>query len=156
MHIFATFDHSTVSPQVNPPNCVIVKVTGEAVVASEVVLPRRDGTRSSVNDYAEAIRAHYEVANKAEKGRLLDKFTTMTDYHRKSAIPVLSGSSRERTAAVGRPKKYDMETIAALRVVWEAAGRICGQQPDTDTSTGKPHAHSAYRTGTLLRVANSG
>ena len=33
-----------------------------------------------MNDNAEAIRARYEVANKTEKGRLLDEFTTMTDH----------------------------------------------------------------------------
>ena len=85
--------------------------------------------RSSVNDYAEAMRLRYEAANKAEKGRLLDEFTTMTGYHRKSAIRVLSGSSRaQKTAKVGRPKKYDAETVAALRRTWEAADRICGQR----------------------------
>ena len=53
----------------------------------------------------------------------------MTGYHRKSAIRVLSGSSRARKARkVGRPKKYNAETVAALRRMWEAADRICGQR----------------------------
>ena len=49
-----------------------------------------------MNDCAEAMRARYEVANKTEKSSLLDEFTTMTDHHHKSAIRVLSGSSREQ------------------------------------------------------------
>ena len=85
--------------------------------------------RSSVNDYAEAMRVRYKTAGKAEKGRLLDEFTAMTGYHRKSAIRALSGGGRKRKVAkVGRPKKYDAETIAALRQTWEAADRICGQR----------------------------
>ena len=60
MYIIATADHSTISPHVNPPNWVKIKVTAEGIVASEVVLPRRDRRRSSVNDYGEAMTARLD------------------------------------------------------------------------------------------------
>ena len=63
MYIIATADHSTISPHVNPPNWVKIKVTAEGIVASEVVLSRRDRRRSSVNDYAEAMSARLGCMN---------------------------------------------------------------------------------------------
>ena len=53
-------------------------------------------SRSSVSNRAEAMKACYEIANKTEKGCLLDEFTAITCHHRKSAIRVLSGGSREQ------------------------------------------------------------
>ena len=46
-----------------------------------------------MSDRAEAMKACYEVANKTEKGCLLDEFTAITCHHRKSVIRVLSESS---------------------------------------------------------------
>ncbi len=43
-------------------------------------------TRGSIKEYIEAVRWRYLRANKKEKGRILDEFTKVTGYHRKSAI----------------------------------------------------------------------
>ena len=59
--------------------------------------------RSSVREYSEAMRYRYKRGSRVEKGRLLDEFTEVTGYHRKSAIRVLTGQSRrEGGKEIGR------------------------------------------------------
>ena len=85
--------------------------------------------RSSVSEYAEAMRERYRAGGRAEKGHLLDEFTAVTGYHRKSAVRLLSGRSRGRRAKkMGRPRRYDDEVVVALKQVWETADRICGKR----------------------------
>ena len=85
--------------------------------------------RSSVREYAEAMAERYRTGSRVEKGRLLDEFTTVTGYHRKSAIRLLSGRSRiEGGKSIGRPRRYDEEVVEALKQVWETADRICGKR----------------------------
>ena len=85
--------------------------------------------RSSVSEYAEAMRERYRAGGRAEKGHLLDEFTAVTGYHRKSAVRLLSGRSRGRRAKkMGRPRRYDDEVAVALKQVWETADRICGKR----------------------------
>ncbi len=43
-------------------------------------------TRGSIKEYIEAIRWRYLRGKKKEKGKILDEFTQVTGYHRKSAI----------------------------------------------------------------------
>ncbi len=43
-------------------------------------------TRGSVLEYARAVRNRYLAAERMEKGRILDEFVKVTDYHRKAAI----------------------------------------------------------------------
>ena len=85
--------------------------------------------RSSVKEYAEAMRERYRLGSRVEKGRILDEFTTVTGYHRKSAIRLLSGQRRAlRGKRIGRPRRYDDEVVEALKEVWETADRICGKR----------------------------
>lgn len=88
--------------------------------------------RSSVSEYVEVMKERYRSAGRTDKSRLLDEFTEVTGYHRKSAIRLLSGVSGATGAGTtvrkGRPSKYGYETVAALRQVWEVAGRLCGRR----------------------------
>ena len=86
--------------------------------------------RSIVKEYSEAMRGRYGKASRAEKGQLLDEFTKMTGYHRKSAIRLLGGRGRPESGRknLGRPRSYDGEMVGALKQVWEAADRICGKR----------------------------
>lgn len=85
--------------------------------------------RSSVREYTEAMRTRYRAASRREKGRLLDEFTAVTGYHRKSAVRLLVGRSPgAKPASMGRPRKYTDEAVVALKHVWEAADRICGRR----------------------------
>jgi formate-dependent nitrite reductase cytochrome c552 subunit len=42
-------------------------------------------------EYVEAIYQHYRRAKRAEKRQILDEFCHVADYHRKSAIRLLTG-----------------------------------------------------------------
>jgi len=84
-------------------------------------------TRGGVREYAEAVRARYGGATKAEKGAILDEFCRTTGYHRKAAIRLLRAS---RPRASGRPsaRRYGPEVSAALEQVRSAAGDICARR----------------------------
>jgi len=86
-------------------------------------------TRRSILEYAEAIRGRYLGSSKEGKTRILEEFTAATGLHRKAAIRLLNrrgeGVRRKRQ---GRPKVYGLEAVAALRVLWEAADRLCSKR----------------------------
>ena len=50
--------------------------------------------RESVREYVVRQRERYQKAIRAEKGRILDEVVSVTDYHRKSAVRLLSGRRR--------------------------------------------------------------
>ena len=81
--------------------------------------------RESIREYVVRQRERYQKATRAEKGRILDEVVSVTDYHRKSAVRLLSGRRRRgRGGLVGRPAEYGPRIAAAARVVHEAAGGI--------------------------------
>ena len=85
--------------------------------------------RSSVRAYAMAVGERYRKVGRRQKGKILDEFMTTTGYHRKSAIRLPGGASRARPGkGLGRPPKYGGRVKDALRLVWEAADRICGKR----------------------------
>ena len=93
------------------------------------MLPEEGMRRSSVQEYTETMRQRYAGASRTERSGLLDEFTRVTGYHRKSAGRLLSGaepaaSSKRR----GRPPVYGPELRDALAVVWEASDRLCGKR----------------------------
>ncbi|MBL7208973.1 MAG: hypothetical protein ISS52_02625 [Dehalococcoidia bacterium] len=87
-------------------------------------------TRGSIQEYTEAVRGRYLRASKKEKGRILDEFVNVTGCHRKSAIRLLR---RKRQVIPrrrrGRARQYDVRTVEALKVAWEATDRICSGVP---------------------------
>ena len=46
-------------------------------------------TRGGIREYVAAVRGRYVMASKAEKGKILDKFTQVTGCHRKAAMRLL-------------------------------------------------------------------
>lgn len=69
----------------------------------------------------------YRTANRADKQKILDEFTEVTGFHRKHAIRAL----RQRGKAAAKPARsrlYDEAIVQALRILWEAADRICGKR----------------------------
>ena len=93
------------------------------------MLPEEYMRRSSVKEYTETMRRHYTGASRTEKSRLLDEFTRVTGYHRKSAVRLLSDTKPARSAKRrGRPPVYGPELRDALRAVWEASDRLCGKR----------------------------
>jgi hypothetical protein len=85
-------------------------------------------TRQAVGEYIEAIRGRYLRARKKEKGRIVDEAMQVTGYHRKALLRLLHRVQRPGGARRGRPRRYGAEAREALRVLWEATDRPCGQR----------------------------
>ena len=81
-----------------------------------------------MEEYAELMRGRYRGASRTEKSRLLDEFTEVTGYNRKSAIRLLRRQSRPEGAKkkLGRPRRYDDGVVSALHQVWRL--NICGKR----------------------------
>jgi len=77
-----------------------------------------------------ALRARYAASSRIEKACILDEFTSISGYHRKSATRILNGSSElpEGVRRRPRPRLYDEAVRQALIVLWEASDRICGKR----------------------------
>jgi len=86
-------------------------------------------TRRSIEEYAQAIRGRYLRSNKKTKKQILDEFTAATRLHRKAAIRLLNQSAKPSAKhRAGRPRLYDLETISALRFIWESSDRLCSKR----------------------------
>ena len=84
-------------------------------------------TRSSVREYAAAVRPRYLAASKRERGQILTEFCRTTGYHRKAAVRLLRRSppaARPRR----RPGRYGLEVALALKRAWEASDRPCSKR----------------------------
>jgi len=74
-------------------------------------------TRGSIREYTEAVRRRYLRVSKKEKRRILDEFTQVIGYHRKTAIRLLHRENKPGAAKrQGRPRQYGVVVIDALRV----------------------------------------
>ena len=77
-------------------------------------------TRGSIQEYTEAVKGRYPQVSKKEKGMILDKFTQVTGYHRKAAVPLLHrGKSPPVGLAASRPRRYGPEVAEALNRVYD-------------------------------------
>lgn len=84
----------------------------------------------SVDDldgYLARMQARYRNSSKGEKGRILDELCGVLRCHRKSAIRKLwePGAAHPRP---GRPQRYGLAVIDALRQLWEASDYCCGKR----------------------------
>jgi hypothetical protein len=84
-------------------------------------------TERAREEYAEAVRARYQQADKAGKGRILDEYCRVTHCHRKAAIRRLRHARRRAARAPGRPRRYGPELLPALERVWAASDHLCGK-----------------------------
>lgn len=85
--------------------------------------------KMSKREYLRELKKRYHKASKKRKTQLLNDFCTFTGYHRKSALRLINGrlpNQWKRTRP--RSRKYDLETIKALRFLWQAAGEICAER----------------------------
>jgi hypothetical protein len=84
----------------------------------------------SKRELVEAVRPRYLKANKAEKQKILDEFTSATGYHRKHAIRLLKSrlQKRPKRRRTGYKTIYGGEVVQALEQIWEIYGRICSKR----------------------------
>jgi hypothetical protein len=71
------------------------------------------------------MRERYEGARKEARGGLLDEMEEVTGYHRKALIRRMRTGDDPRTRPRrrrGRPRQYGPTVVAALRLIWRAAG----------------------------------
>jgi hypothetical protein len=75
------------------------------------------------------VAARYGAAARNQKKEILDEFVKVTGFHRKHAIRALKKSPKPEIAEPRqRARIYDEAVQEALRIVWEAADRICGKR----------------------------
>lgn len=53
-------------------------------------------TERARREYAAALRPRYQIADKRDRGRILDQYCRTTGCHRKAPIPVSRGASSPR------------------------------------------------------------
>jgi hypothetical protein len=86
----------------------------------------------SKRELMEVVQPRYMKANKAEKQKILDEFTSATGYHRKHAIRVLKNQDQVQNHHKGKRKSYKTiyrgEVVQALEQIWEIYGRICSKR----------------------------
>jgi hypothetical protein len=86
-------------------------------------------TRRSIIEYAEAVRERYFRSSKKTKTEMLNEFVATTGLHRKAVIRLLNRRNRSPAKKrSGRPRLYGLEVMAALKVAWEAADRLCSKR----------------------------
>jgi len=98
-------------------------------------------SRSERRAYLHAIAARYAVAQRAQKGRMLDEYCATVQVSRKHAIAHIgraikaladeaAGILRAPRQRTGRPPLYaaDRDLFAAIHTIWEAAKRPCGKR----------------------------
>ena len=83
------------------------------------------GTRKEL---IEAAGNRYREAPKNDKSAILDEFAALSGYHRKHAIRLLNGTSREPTPTAPRDRVYGEAVRQLLVLVWEASDRLCGKR----------------------------
>jgi len=74
-------------------------------------------------EYLARMQERYVIANRKEKGRLLDEAVAMTGRHRKGLIRAWRvGPRPPRRRRAGRPTRYGPAVVRALVAIWTAAG----------------------------------
>src|SRR5215207_2613676 len=86
----------------------------------------------SKNELVEAVQPRYLKANKIEKQKILNEFTSATGYHRKHAIRVLKNKVQVQNRLKGKSKTYKRlyhgEVVQALEQIWEIYGHLCSKR----------------------------
>jgi hypothetical protein len=85
---------------------------------------------NSKRELLAVVRSRYLKANKREKKKILDEFTSATGYHRKYAIRMLKRQvpgHQSRTRS-GYKAIYRGEVVPALEQIWEVYGHICSKR----------------------------
>ena len=86
-------------------------------------------THRSILEYAASLRGRYLAADKKGKGVILGEFCRVTQYHRKAAVRLLNHPPQMRALCRrGRPPQYGQDLRDALKMIWEASGRVCSKR----------------------------
>ena len=85
-------------------------------------------------DPFEKYKEEYWKASKKRKGEILNVLAELTALHKKSIIRKFkklqfadSASQKAMPVRQGRPCVYNLETISALKQLWELSSKLCGE-----------------------------
>jgi hypothetical protein len=82
-------------------------------------------------DYLKAVYVRYHKAAKSVKGRILDEFCKVCNYHRKHALRLLGRPAPTLKRSAGHRRRafsYGPAVLQAARMIWKASGYLCGQR----------------------------
>jgi hypothetical protein len=87
---------------------------------------------NSKRELLEVVRSRYRKANKLEKQKMLDEFTSATGYHRKHAIRILKNKIQVQNRLKRKTKTYKTlyggAVVQALEQIWEIYGHLCSKR----------------------------
>jgi len=89
---------------------------------------RQGMSKKSSRELVESFREGYQVGSSVDKTRILDTLVESTGYVRKYLLRILHGKVPKLQDKRRRTAKYSEEFRAALVIVWEASGYICGKR----------------------------
>ena len=79
-----------------------------------------------------AVYERYLWAGREQKGRILDELCAVTGWHRKHAVRALRRHGAAKPGEAGkrtsRTRRYDATIEDAVRALWEASDRVCGER----------------------------
>jgi hypothetical protein len=78
--------------------------------------------------YLLIMRQRYVLAERPERGRLLDEMAQVTALHRKSLVRLLAGELTRQPRARERARTYGASVGAALRVIAESFDYLCAER----------------------------
>src|ERR1035441_1215039 len=81
--------------------------------------------------YLQSIYGRYHKASKEGKGRILDEFCKICQYHRKHALRLLHRplpEAKPPRLSRRRAFAYAPVVLQAARMIWQPAGYLCGQR----------------------------
>ena len=84
-------------------------------------------TERARREYAAVLRAQYRLADKQERGRILDVYCRTTRCHRKSAIRCLGRAPSGSGRRPGRPARFGRECLPILERLWQASDYLSGK-----------------------------
>jgi hypothetical protein len=87
---------------------------------------------NSKRELLEVMQPRYLKANKLEKQKMLDEFTSATGYHRKHAIRILKNKIQVQNRLKRKIKTYKTiyggEVVQALEQIWAIYGHLCSKR----------------------------
>ncbi|WP_127716173.1 integrase [Halobacteriovorax sp. HLS] len=79
-------------------------------------------------EYLAQIRQRYFNSSKKQKSIILDELCSVTGFHRKYAIKILSKGHMNTPKSSGRTKVYSDTSIFHLKRLWHLMGRMCSKK----------------------------
>lgn len=106
----------------------------------------------SMDLYLDNIAKKYKMANRRQKGEILEELCTISGYHKKHAIRLLNQRKKclhrgrkKGKETRGRPEKYPSNLyLEPLKHIWLSTDQLCGKRLKMALPLWLPHYSTAY------------